>query len=145
MDWVQGERRAARRGGGLGIARRLRRLERFKREDGGKQLLVATTGSCKEGLTLTEARHVIYYDRTLSLDDYLQSQDRIHRISQTEVCHVHRIIASDTIDEWVEELLEAKAAAAKRVQGDTVDDAEEYDWTAQRELMAEILTRSEVT
>lgn len=28
------------------------------------------------------ANHVIFYDRGFSLDDYLQAQDRIHRISQ---------------------------------------------------------------
>jgi SNF2 family DNA or RNA helicase len=37
------------------------------------QVLVATTGAAKEGLTLTVANHVIFYDRTYSLDDYLQA------------------------------------------------------------------------
>ena len=48
--------------------------------------------SSKEGLTLTVANHCIFYDRTLSLDDYLQAQDRIHRISQNKECFIYNLI-----------------------------------------------------
>ena len=126
--------------GGVGTTSRLRRLGRFSRAHTGPQLLIATPASCKEGLTLTEATHVIYYDRSLSLDDYEQSQDRIHRISQTRTCHVHRIIAVETIDEWVEVLLEVKKAAASVVQGDRRAGNEE-DWTSHREMFSQILGR----
>ena len=54
--------------------------------------MIATPQSSKEGLTLIVANHCIYYDRTLSLDDYLQSQDRIHRIGQTKECHYYNLI-----------------------------------------------------
>ena len=67
---------------------------------------------------MTEANHVIFYDRGFSLDDYLQAQDRIHRISQTKACYVHNIIANDTIDDWVDLLLGAKQNAAALAQRD---------------------------
>jgi len=74
---------------------------------------VATPGAAKEGLTLTVANHAVFFDRSFSLDDYLQAQDRIHRISQTQTCFVWNLIGSDTIDEWVDSLLTAKRLAAQ--------------------------------
>ena len=59
---------------------------------------------------------------SFSLDDYIQAQDRIHRISQTEDCFVHKLIAKDTIDEYVDELLNAKYQAAQLAQGDIAVD-----------------------
>ena len=82
------------------------------------KVFIATPGSAKEGLTLTVANHVIFYDRLFSLDDYLQAQDRIHRISQDRICHVHNLIMRDSIDEWVEALLHSKRVAAQLAQGD---------------------------
>ena len=81
-------------------------------------VLVATPGSAKEGLTLTAANHAIFYDRGFSLDDYTQAQDRIHRISQRKTCFIYNMIMQDSIDEWIDELIEAKSLAAKLVQGD---------------------------
>ena len=81
-------------------------------------MLIATPGAAKEGLTLTVANHAIFFDRSFSLDDYLQAQDRIHRISQTRDCFIHNLIARDTIDEWVDVLLTAKYRAAQLAQGD---------------------------
>jgi len=81
-------------------------------------VLIATPGAAKEGLTLTVANHAIFYDRSFSLDDYLQAQDRIHRISQTRSCYIHNLIANDTIDDWIDILLTAKYYAAQLAQGD---------------------------
>lgn len=82
------------------------------------RILLATPGAAKEGLTLTVANHAIFFDRSFSLDDYIQAQDRIHRISQTKECFVHNLVAKDTIDEWVDALLNAKYQAAQLTQGD---------------------------
>ena len=100
-------------------------------DDPSAKVFIATPGSAKEGLTLTVANHVIFYDRLFSLDDYLQAQDRIHRISQDRVCHVHNLIMRDSIDEWVEALLHSKHVAAQLAQGDI--DRETY----QREMSYE--------
>ena len=103
--------------GNMSIRDRIESIGKFKADDNCR-LLLATTGAAKEGLTLTVANHAIFYDRGFSLDDYLQAQDRIHRISQTEECYVHNLIATDTIDEWVDTLLNAKFQAAQLTQGD---------------------------
>jgi len=67
---------------------------------------------------LTVANNAVFYDRSFSLDDYLQAQDRIHRISQTQPCVITNIRAENTVDEWVDVLLAAKQLAAKLGQGD---------------------------
>ena len=102
--------------GGMKIIDRNQSVERFRTED--YRVLFATPASAKEGLTLTMANHVIFYDRGFSLDDYLQAQDRIHRISQKKTCYVHNIIINGSIDEWVDVLLQAKQNAASLAQGD---------------------------
>ena len=113
--------------GGLGVADREDALDRFKR-DLRCRVLIATPGAAKEGLTLTVANHAIFYDRGFSLDDYLQAQDRIHRISQVRPCYVTNLVAKDTVDSWVDALLAAKHLAAQLGQGDITRD--EYETRA---------------
>ncbi|MDF3361947.1 DEAD/DEAH box helicase [Sulfitobacter sp. Ks41] len=125
--------------GELPIDVRNRAIDGFKNKD-SISVLVATPGAAKEGLTLTVANHAIYYDRTFSLDDYLQSQDRIHRISQTRDCYIWNLICEDTIDTWVDCLLRAKRLAAQLLQSDVTQ--EEYEGAADYDFgraVAEIL------
>lgn len=119
-DWLFKELRpmgTAKIHGKMSIGDRNREVTKFM-EDNDIRILVATPGAAKEGLTLTAANHVIYFDRVFSLDDYLQSQDRIHRISQTRKCFVYNLIMRDSIDEWVDVLIQAKYLAAQLAQGD---------------------------
>ncbi|MCY4623954.1 MAG: DEAD/DEAH box helicase [Chloroflexi bacterium] len=135
--------RPARVHGRLSIVDRTRDLDRFM-EDPSCRLLVATPGSAKEGLTLTVANHAVFFDRTFSLDDYLQAQDRIHRISQTDECVVENIVAVGTIDNWVGELLSAKELAAALVQGDVSrEEYREQATYAFNQLLQGILNPSE--
>lgn len=109
--------------GGRTIEQRNDAVAAFK-GDPACRVLVATPGAAKEGLTLTVANHAVFFDRSFSLDDYLQAQDRIHRISQERTCYVWNLIAKGTIDEWIDALLAAKRLAAGLVQSDF--DAKEY-------------------
>ncbi len=102
--------------GGMKIYDRNKSVDKFKNDE--YRILFATPQSSKEGLTLTMANHVIFYDRSFSLDDYLQAQDRIHRISQKKTCYVYNIILQDSIDIWIDLLLKAKQNAASLAQGD---------------------------
>jgi len=120
VDWLTEHFRgfgARRLHGQMSMDQRHRSLDKFM-TDSSCGVLVATPGAGKEGLTLTVANHVIFYDRGFSLDDYLQAQDRIHRISQREICYVYNILLPDSIDEWVDVLLRAKHLAAQLAQGD---------------------------
>lgn len=109
--------------GSMTIEERNNSVSKFK-TDSECKVLFATPQAAKEGLTLTVANNVIFYDRGFNLDDYLQAQDRIHRISQTKQCNIYNIIVKDSIDEWIDKLLEAKQYAAFLAQGDI--NIEEY-------------------
>jgi SNF2 family DNA or RNA helicase len=83
--------------------------------------LVANPATAREGLTLTEANVAIYVDRTFSLLDYLQSQDRIHRISQNQECFIINLIGKGSIDEFIDYVLYVKQHNAAYIQQDITD------------------------
>jgi SNF2 family DNA or RNA helicase len=85
------------------------------------RILVANPAAAREGLTLTAANHAIYLDRNFNLIDYLQSQDRIHRISQERPAHIHNLVGQDTIDAYIEDVVYRKQAIAEYVYGDSKD------------------------
>jgi SNF2 family DNA or RNA helicase len=89
------------------------------REEAPTRILVANPAAAREGLTLTEANVAVYVDRTFNLVDYLQSQDRIHRISQTQECEIILIVANATIDLFVDFSLEQKHRLAQFSQDDS--------------------------
>jgi SNF2 family DNA or RNA helicase len=120
VDWLN--RRYSKYGavkihGSMNIAERNVSVTRFL-DDPDTKVMIASPAAAKEGLTLTVANHVAFFDRSFSLDDYLQAQDRIHRISQTKDCMVYNIILPDSIDEWVDSLIRIKGAAAALAQRD---------------------------
>jgi SNF2 family DNA or RNA helicase len=82
------------------------------------RLFIGNPAAGREGLTLTSANVAIYLDRSFNLVDYLQSQDRIHRISQTEPCEIYLFIAERTVDELIEFVLGQKFRVARYVQQD---------------------------
>ena len=53
---------------------------------------------------------------------------RIHRISQQKECSIVNLIASESVDEWVDVLLSAKQLAAQLAQGDITQ--EQYHGSA---------------
>lgn len=109
--------------GSMSSSDRNNSVNEFK--NGSAKILIATPQAAKEGLTLTVANNAIFYDRSFSLDDYLQAQDRIHRISQTKECNIYNIMIRGSIDEWIHKLLLSKEKAASLVQNDITKD--EYD------------------
>lgn len=120
VDWIAhqyNKYNAVRIHGKIKIEERNKAIDLFKTNDSVK-ILVATPAAAKEGLTLTIANHVIFYDRGFSLDDYLQAQDRIHRISQTKTCHIYNLIMENSVDEWIDVLLNSKQSAAQLAQED---------------------------
>ena len=60
-------------------------IENFKA--GKTRLCFASISASKYGITLTNTSNVIYFSINYSLDDFAQSQDRIHRIGQLRTCN----------------------------------------------------------
>lgn len=142
VEWLKGELSnytPAIVHGGRPVAGRNQEISRFK-QDEKCRILVATPGAAKEGLTLTVATHAVFFDRSFSLDDYIQAQDRIHRISQNHDCYVHNLMVEGSIDEWVDALLHAKNQAAQLTQGDTgLDEFQREFNTNLKEALMQIL------
>jgi SNF2 family DNA or RNA helicase len=103
--------------GEMKIVDRNRVVDWFQ-NDSDYKVLVANPAAAKEGLTLTAANNAIYLDRSFNSVDYIQSQDRIHRISQKRDCKIYKLIAEDTIDEYIDEILSKKNSIAQVIQGD---------------------------
>ena len=104
--------------GDIPIIKRNEIVKQFGKDDKCR-ILIANPAAAKEGLTLTSANNAIYLDRNFNMVDYLQSQDRIHRISQTKECRIYKLIAKNTIDEYIDEIIYKKHKLAEYVQGDT--------------------------
>lgn len=90
-------------------------------EDPNVKILVAIPACAREGFTLTTAHTAVYLDRSFSYLDWAQSQDRIHRISQTEECHIYVLEAAGTIDERIDELLQRKGHKQAYILGDVAE------------------------
>ncbi len=124
--------------GKMNVEDRGRSVDNFKHGDA--KILFATPQSAKEGLTLTVANNCIFYDRGFNLDDYLQAQDRIHRISQKKQCNIHNLIVADSIDMWIDKLLKAKQNAAFLAQGDiSIEDYQQVADYSFGDMVKEIL------
>lgn len=68
---------------------------------GSKEYLVITQSSGGFGLDFTEAHYIVYYNNSFSYSKRNQSEDRCHRIGQTEKTTYIDICCSDSIDERI--------------------------------------------
>jgi SNF2 family DNA or RNA helicase len=84
-------------------------------------VLIANPAAAREGVTLTAANHAIYIDRNFNLLDYLQSQDRIHRITQERAAYIHNVVGIETIDVYIEDVVYRKQAVGEYLYGDSRD------------------------
>jgi hypothetical protein len=91
--------------------------ERFQ-NDPECRFLVANPAVGRFGLTLTAAHVAIYYNNSYNLEFREQSEDRIHRIGQTEKCLYIDITAKDTIDNYIKKKLRDKTLNSMAVNGD---------------------------
>ena len=74
------------------------------------------------GLTLTAATTVIYYSNSYDLELRLQSEDRAHRIGQTNKVTYIDLISPKTIDEKIVNALRGKIKIADQILGEDVRD-----------------------
>jgi SNF2 family DNA or RNA helicase len=86
---------------------------------GDFQFFVAKPSTAGEGLTLTAARTVIYFNNTFKLTERLQSEDRAHRIGQEHPVHYVDLVAAP-IEERVLRALRTKRNVASIVNGDNL-------------------------
>ena len=82
--------------GGCTDAQKLESIEKLKNDPETKIFLA--TRAAAFGLTLVEASTAIYFSQGYSLEEYSQSQDRIHRIGQNAKCTYIHLVCKKTID-----------------------------------------------
>lgn len=109
--------RAIRYDGKVGPADREAGIARFKGET-AHVVLVCNIAALSRGRTLTEAKTVFYYSNTFSLIHRLQSEDRAHRIGQTDSVLYIDLVAEGTVDEHIVHTLREKYDVAAVCSGD---------------------------
>lgn len=57
--------------------------------------------SAAKGLNLQKANKILYFSPTLSCEDWMQSQKRIHRIGQKNACFYYKLVCSKSIEERI--------------------------------------------
>ncbi len=98
--------------GGTPVAQRRQRVEAFQRED-GPPFFVLSLKAGGTGLNLTQASHVIHFDRWWNPAVENQATDRAFRIGQKKNVLVHKLICQGTLEERIDALLRDKAALAE--------------------------------
>lgn len=95
--------------GDLSTSERHNRLTLFKKSH-RHNVLVGTYGAMGVGLNIQEASVVILLDLPWTPDDVDQAIGRAHRQGQESRVHVINLLATDTVDEKIKEILATKEA-----------------------------------
>ena len=106
--------------GGMGREERLKAQEAF-RHDPEVQVLIATDAA-GEGINLQRAHLMVNYDLPWNPNRLEQRFGRIHRIGQTEVCHLWNLVAAETREGDVYQALLLKLEQARQALGGQVFD-----------------------
>lgn len=107
--------------GSTPVPRRTEMVENFQAGEESVFLSQITAGSV--GITLTAASHMVYHSLTFAYEDWAQSQDRIHRIGQEELCNYYVMAAvgpryGETIDHHILNAVQNKEDFAAKVLAD---------------------------
>jgi hypothetical protein len=102
---------------------RERIVERFQEPGGDPRVLVMSLRAGGLGLNLTAANHVFHFDRWWNPAVEDQASDRAHRIGQTRVVQVHKMVCAGTIEERIDELIAGKRDLAARIVDRGVESA----------------------
>jgi SNF2 family DNA or RNA helicase len=72
------------------------------------RVFLGTWSKCGTGITLTQARYMIFLDTPWTNSAYEQAQDRIYRIGTSKPVFIYNLIANESIDERVLEIITDK-------------------------------------
>ncbi|MCI0622295.1 MAG: DUF3883 domain-containing protein [Acidobacteria bacterium] len=130
--------------GGMGREERMKAQESF-RHDPEVQVLLATDAA-GEGINLQRAHLMVNYDLPWNPNRIEQRFGRIHRIGQTEVCHLWNLVAEETREGEVYRLLLEKLNEARKALGGQVFDVLgklQFEGKPLRELLIEAVRYGE--
>ncbi len=104
--------------GGTPIKERKRLVEEFQTSD-GPPFFILSLKAGGTGLTLTEASHVIHFDRWWNPAVENQATDRAFRIGQKKNVMVHKFITQGTIEEKIDAMIASKQNLASEILAST--------------------------
>ena len=104
--------------GGVKDADRTNTIESFQEASSGFRFFVGNPQTGGMGITLTASSTVIYYSNSYNLEHRIQSEDRAHRIGQTNKVTYVDLICRKTIDEKIVTSLIDKKSIASSILGD---------------------------
>lgn len=102
--------------GGTPVAKRNQMVEIFQGEKYVPYMILSVKAG-GTGLNLTNASHVIHFDRWWNPAVENQATDRAFRIGQKENVMVHKLVCKGTIEEKINEMIESKKELAANVIG----------------------------
>ena len=97
-------------------------VSKFQDKDSELRFFVGQPKTGGYGITLTAASTTIYFSNSYDLEIRLQSEDRAHRIGQSNKVTYIDLVAPDTIDEKILKALRSKIDLAGKVLGEEVRD-----------------------
>jgi SNF2 family DNA or RNA helicase len=130
--------------GGVGREERLVVQESFRHNPEVRVLLA--TDAAGEGINLQRAHLMVNYDLPWNPNRLEQRFGRIHRIGQTEVCHLWNLVADDTREGDVYRRLLEKLEQARQALGGQVFDVlgkVQFEGKSLRELLIEAIRHGE--
>jgi len=130
--------------GGMGREERRRAQESFRHDPEVKVLLA--TDAAGEGINLQRAHLMVNYDLPWNPNRLEQRFGRIHRIGQTEVCHLWNLVADETREGDVYRTLLEKLEEARKALGGQVFDVLgklQFQGKPLRELLIEAIRYGE--
>lgn len=105
-----------------GMGRELRKKAELSFTQDKDVIALIATDAAGEGVNLQRAHLMINYDLPWNPNRIEQRFGRIHRIGQTEVCHLWNLVASETREGWVYNRLLEKLEEERKALGGQVFD-----------------------
>ena len=129
--------------GGMGREDRKKTEELFKQDK--DVLVLVATDAAGEGINLQRAHLMVNYDLPWNPNRIEQRFGRIHRIGQTEVCHLWNLVAEETREGEVYRTLLEKLGVERNALGGAVFDVlgKAIGGTELRELLIEAIRYGE--
>ena len=114
-------------------ASRQQAVDAFQSAD-GPQLIVCALKAASQGITLTRASNVAFLELDWTPARHDQAEDRLHRIGQDSAVTAWYLLAPETIDETMSELLQRKRGLIDAVTDGQVREEERLVDAVVREL-----------
>ncbi|MBV5327913.1 MAG: DEAD/DEAH box helicase [Chlorobium sp.] len=103
--------------GSLSRKKRDAMIDAFQQGEHAPHIFILSLKAGGSGLNLTNANHVVHYDRWWNPAVENQATDRAFRIGQKQNVEVHKFITAGTLEERIDEMIDKKRAVSGSVLG----------------------------